>query len=187
MTGFPGVYGATILTNSGFYFDFTRPEASVFTEVDIAAGLSKTCRFGGQCREFYSVAQHSILVASMVPPEDRFTALMHDAAEAFVGDIPSPLKALLPDFKIIEKRVEAVIAERFGLMFPFPPSVKHADLRALKTEREDLMPPARDAIEWPGMDAYERHPDRINPWRPEDAARNWLAMFDHLNAARRAA
>ncbi len=173
----PGVIGATILTRSGTYFDYLNPANSTISPVDIAAGLSKAARFAGQTREFYSVAQHSLLVAKMVPFRFALSALMHDAAEAYLGDIPSPLKQLLPDFKLIERRVEQAIADRFALVFPFPPEIKHADLRALKTEREDLMPEALDRIPWPMMERFERHPDKITPWPPEVAEAKWLAAF----------
>ena len=183
----PGVIGATILTRSGVYFDFERPEISIIDPCDIAQGLSMTCRFGGQTTAFYSVAQHSVLVSEMVPAEHAFTALMHDAAEAYIGDIPSPLKGLLPDYKAVELRVEKAIAARFDLPFPFPPCIKHADLRALATEREDVMPPSRDGAPWPWMADYPRHPDRIVPQAPEEAGARGLERFDALYCARLAA
>lgn len=131
--------GPTILTRSGNYFSFLEPSLSDFTLDDIAHGLSQICRFGGQCVRFYSVAEHSIYVASLVPDELKWAALMHDAAEAFVGDVPKPLKELLPAYKDIERQVEQAIARRFDLPLPMDPRIKTADIVMLRTEQLQLM------------------------------------------------
>ncbi|MFH1495895.1 MAG: phosphohydrolase, partial [Pseudomonadota bacterium] len=82
---------------------------------DIAHGLAYQCRFNGQTSAFYSVAQHSLIVASLVPEELRFAALLHDAAEAYLGDMVKPLKVLLPSFSEIEDSVTRIIGERFDV------------------------------------------------------------------------
>lgn len=170
----PGVLGATITLYGGGYFDFIHPERSEIRIEDIARGLSNTCRFGGQARYgdgFYSVAQHSVLVSLLVEPEHAFPALMHDAAEAYTGDMVGPLKQLCPDFKAIEKRVEAAVFARFGIATPLHPSVKHADLRALRTEQRDLTSGTDD--NWNGLDDFEPWRHRIVPISPVMA----MAMF----------
>jgi len=131
-----------ILTRSGNYFDLLHPEGSLFSIKDIAHGLSNLCRFTGHCREFYSVAQHSILVSRICSQELKFAALMHDAAEAFLGDVSSPLKHLLPEYKRIEENVERAIFNRFHVPWDQAKSdeVKKADLILLATEKRDLMP-----------------------------------------------
>lgn len=95
--------GPTLMLASGNRFDLLDPEASEFDIFDIAHGLANVCRYAGQCRSFYSVAEHSILVSEIVP-SFAFEALMHDAAEAFIGDITRPLKALLPEYRESNKR-----------------------------------------------------------------------------------
>ena len=95
---------------------------------DIAHGLSLLCRFAGQCPFFYNVASHSILVASIVQdPRVKLEALLHDASEAYLADIPRPLKVGLTEYSTIEMSVEAVIAEKFNLSVPLPKSIKDAD------------------------------------------------------------
>lgn len=134
------IVGPTILLQSGNYFDFMAPEDCTFTIEDIAHGLSNVCRFGGQCSRFYSVAQHSVHVAEILPPEHKLAGLLHDAAEALIGDVPKPLKDILPDYRALEKRIEAVVAERFGVSAKLPAAVKDADVQMLATEQHQLMP-----------------------------------------------
>ena len=107
---------------------------------DIAHALSMTCRFGGHCKSFYSVAEHSVLVSERCPPEVRLDGLLHDAAEAYLGDIPSPLKRKLPAFEEAELNLFEILAERFGIAFPIPESVQAAD-EAVTCLTESAAPP----------------------------------------------
>lgn len=136
-----------ILTNSGKHFDFADPQPDQIDILDIAQGLANECRYAGQCRAFYSVAQHSYLASQIVSHHNALEALLHDAAEAYCKDIPRPLKYMLPDYKAIEARVEGAIRERFKLPAQMTPEVKRADLILLATERRDLMP--ADDTPWP--------------------------------------
>lgn len=134
--------GSWFVTSAGRRFFPLAPRADDVTIDDIAHALSHVCRYGGHCREFYSVAQHSVHVSRLVPPRLAFHGLMHDAAEAYVGDMVRPLKRCLPAFSAIEARIFKAIAERFGLE-PLSEEdaaiVKHFDSVALVTERRDLV------------------------------------------------
>jgi len=165
------------LTYSGKKFDIVDPKPEQICIKDIAHALSKQCRFNGHCREFYSVAQHSALVARFVSPEYRLAALLHDATEAYVGDLVSPLKAMLPDFKVIENNIWQIIADKFGVPRELPPEVKHVDLMMLATEKRDLMPALPES--WPMLDGIEPVPSLIMPQSPAQAEQYFLHQF-HL-------
>jgi hypothetical protein len=174
----PGVNGATIITRSGIYFDFLDPKPEMISIYDIAWGLSMICRFGGQSTSFYSVAQHSCLVSRLVPEEHQFAALMHDAVEAYVGDMVGPLKQLIPEYKVIEKRAEAVVLGCWGITLPLDPCIKHADLRALRTEQRDLT--VDHESDWNGLDQYEAWSGKIIPQFPQAAAAMFTDYYHRL-------
>ena len=118
-------YVSTFLGNRFF---LTNPHIDDVAIEDIAHGLAYQCRFNGQTRAFYSVAQHSLMVMSLVPEELRFSALLHDAAEAYLGDMVKPLKNLFPEFSLIEAHVMEIIGHRFGLdLTHLDPAIKQAD------------------------------------------------------------
>ena len=169
--------GPRIMLQSGFWFDFLDPESSKFDINDIAVGLSKTCRYAGQCSGFYSVAEHSLLVSDTAP-EHAYAALMHDAAEAFIGDITRPLKQLLPDFKRIEALVESAIFNRFSVPHPMPIEVKAADLRVLAAEQAQIMP--RETSLWAFESGIEPATVRVKCLSPDQAREKFLSRFYEL-------
>ena len=167
-----------ILTVAGNYFDFTEPDRCTFGIMEIAHALSHICRFTGHVHTFYSVAQHSVLVSQIVPPEDALAGLLHDAAEAFIGDVAKPLKQLLPDYKAIEERVEAAVLGRFGLPAKLPASVKAADLVMLATEKRDLMPGDRHT--WECIAGHRPLDGRILPMSPRTAFEAFMLRYSEI-------
>jgi hypothetical protein len=145
----------TIQVYSGQYFDYRYPHDHRYTVTEIAHALSNICRYTGHCERFYSVAQHSVLVSHEVPREYALQGLLHDAVEAYCGDVNKPLKSLLPEYSKIEAQVEAALLEAFGLPASLDPSVKAADLKLLKTEQRDLMQ-IDDPVKWYGVDYWSR-------------------------------
>ena len=169
--------GPTIMLRSGSWFDFCAPAASDFTIEDIAHGLGNICRYSGQCRRFYSVAEHSVLVSETAEGFE-FEALLHDAAEAFLGDITRPLKQMLPEYKKIEADVERAILERFGVVGPLPAQVKQADLRVLAAEQKQIMPEGTDG--WVRGRKVSPAPVVVRHLPPEEATRIFLDRFKAL-------
>src|SRR5262249_3879894 len=118
-----GRTGDWIATITGKRWFVTDPHPDDVDIEDIAHGLSMVCRFGGQCREFYSVAQHSVLMANEMcrreaPPEMALWGLLHDAPEAYLGDMVRPLKRSMPNYKVLEHVTEGCILVGLGLAAP---------------------------------------------------------------------
>jgi hypothetical protein len=160
----------SILLASGVELDFRAPECCPWTIDDIARGLAYTARFRGQTKAFYSVAQHSVIMSREVPvdlPELAVAALFHDAAEAFVGDMPTPLKAMFPDFRNLEREVHASILRRLGLAPVLPGEVKQLDRRMFATEVRDVLP--RPPEHWPPIHDCEPFARRVSPIGPKRA------------------
>ena len=142
---------------------------------DIAHGLAYQCRFNGQTRHFYSVAQHSLIVAGLVPSGLRLAALLHDAAEAYMGDMVKPLKQLFPLFSEIEAKVMGAIGLRFGVSLFDDRAIKAADLIALAMEKRDLMPNSSEA--WDSLTGVVANPARIKRMSPPQAKAAFLSAF----------
>ena len=126
-----------ILTYSGRQLNLLAPDPTQIEIADIAHGLAYQCCFNGQARYFYSIAQHSMLVAQQVAPQHRLAALLHDAAAAYLGAMPQILRQLMLEFQFIEKKFMAAIGEKFGISDFDLPAIQRAHLGALETERRD--------------------------------------------------
>ena len=130
---------SSITTLSGKFFDILKPEEYDFDIEEIASALSNICRYTGHVNTFYSVAEHSVLVSRIVPERLALAGLLHDASEAYLGDVSSPLKALLPEYKAIERRVQSAIADAFGLGDSLDhPAIHEADKRMYWQERQSV-------------------------------------------------
>lgn len=137
-----------ILTASGWHFDLIDPRPEMVDIADIAAALSKLCRFTGHLSDFYSVGQHCLHVMTLVPEHLRLEALLHDADEAYTGDCSTPQKiALGPTWQAFSQPIQIAVRARFGLPPRLSAEVKRADILALGIERANFMP--EDSDEWP--------------------------------------
>ena len=167
-----------IQTFTGRQFFPLAPDPAALDIRDIAHALAHLCRFNGHCRSFYSVADHCLRVSRIVPPEHALWGLLHDAAEAYLADVPRPVKYQIPAYRDHEAALERVIAARFELPWPMPPAVKHADNVLLATEKRDLMAP--EPAPW--HLTAEPLPDPIVPLAPAAAREAFLARFAALRA-----
>lgn len=155
--------------------------------VDIAQALSLKCRYGGHTDHFYSVAQHSVLVAQFAEPEDRLAALLHDAHEAYspFGDVPRPIKHADPVLSAaidqIESRLDKAIAAQFGLPYPLTNSrIKALDNRILMDEREHCLSPT--PYDWDI--SFEPLGIEIEPWSWRASRERFLEAFYEYDAVR---
>jgi hypothetical protein len=169
----------TILTRCGISFNLVEPTPEMIEIGDIAHALANLCRFTGHTKSFYSVAEHCVRASREVPAAFALEALLHDATEAYLGDVSSPLKALLPDYQAIEHRLDAVIRQRFGLPAKMSPEVKRADLAMLATERTCLMPSTAEV--WTQLQDITPAPLIDYTWTPREARQQFLSeVICHL-------
>ena len=161
-------------TYSGIRFNPLEPDPNLINMADIAHGLSLTCRFSGQCNKFYSVAEHSVRLALIVPKSMRSMALMHDAAEAYLTDVSKLVKNNLPCYQEAEKKLLIVILDKYNVE-PESMEIKPYEYQLLAQECRDL-----------GVNTTMWHlplppsPVRLDPWNPEFAEHIFLALVDIL-------
>lgn len=166
----------SIQLRSGVFYDFVEPWKTPIHPNDIASGLAKSCRCTGQILpdDVYTIAQHCCHAHDMAPSHLKFKALMHDAPESVLGDVATPLKQLLPDYKVIEERVSNAFADQFQLPHGFEDEVKDIDLRMAATEKRDIMPPG----EWKMLEGIEPYNFHVTPvWSPKEAHDAWISRF----------
>ncbi|MBS1886986.1 MAG: hypothetical protein JSU06_07335 [Actinobacteria bacterium] len=177
-----------IQTVSGRWVDPLAPDPGSIDIGDIAQALANQCRFGGHARRFYSVAQHSAIVSDVcgergASADEGLVALLHDAGEAYLVDLPHPIKHrsdLGPPYRRAEKLLEEAIRVRFGLGAP-PAGMKAIDRSLLAAERQAFT--STDGA-WPELEGFEPLEIEIEPWDPVRARREFLERFERLEAAR---
>ena len=188
--GFPGrrvLFGEKtmtwIQTFTGRKFSLTDPQPEDVCIEDIAHALANVCRFGGHCRGHYSVAQHSVHVADIVAEDFKLDAILHDAGEAYYGDITRPQKILLRgmttriggicDFQIFIDRIDCAIAEHFGIPSTLPQAVCHADTVMLATEARDLL--TEPPLPWEPLPCPLPH--TVTPWPRDESYAQFVRIF----------
>lgn len=137
---FPVPTPGIIRAHSGLMVNVFNPDPDTLLIEDIAHALSHLCRFGGHTQRFYSVAEHSIRCADYLSGRAvKLAALLHDASEAYLVDIPAPIKSALPEYLKIEDKLMKVIADKFGFRYPLPKAVDLVDKVMLHEEWENIV------------------------------------------------
>lgn len=172
-----------IETYTGKKFWFDNPTVDMIDIVDIAHSLAMQCRYSGHCLKFYSVAEHSCILHDYYLAFKGFTQdsneralelLLHDASEAYLTDVPRPIKPYIPEYVTMEKKIEKAIAQKFGTQYPHAPEVKELDTRILLDEKTQNMPESINDwnIQFPPLDVQLRF------WNPTRAESEFLGRFN---------
>lgn len=145
---------------------------------DIAHSLAMQCRFNGHCEQFYSIAEHSWHVSYLVPAQYALDGLLHDAAEAYVGDILKPIKNWFPEYEGMEDHIMYTIANKYGISHKMPDCVRDADVHMLNIEIDQIMksPPASWRL--PTMPHLRQVLTKM--WKPKHAKEAFLSRFEEL-------
>lgn len=174
----------SIRTRSGEFLDFSDPNSDSIKLEDIAVALSRAPRFNGHTGPFYSVAQHSVYVGRLIEGPDRIKGLLHDASEAYLADVPTPAKRLMPDYYNLEAKVMRAVATAFGLPDTFwhEDVVVQADRAMLFLERDAMI---SDREVWTNED---QHPggkitDRFPSWEPWSSEKAAVIFYNEVVAA----
>ena len=172
-------YNQTTASGRVFFSMDPRPE-EIYIE-DIAWQLARQCRFNGALKEdveIYTIAQHCCLVSDHCPPSLKLEGLLHDAAEAYVGDMIKPIKLQIISFKAVETRVEHAVRKRFGLPKDMSPLVKEQDRAAVATEHRDLQLHT-GKVDWGDWEKY-CWPEKIEPWSISKSRSEFRIRFHEL-------
>lgn len=170
-----------IQTFSGKAFYPLDPQEDDIDIRDIAHALAYTCRFAGHVTRFYSVAEHSVYVACYCSPQNAMCGLLHDASEAYIADIPRPIKPYLANYAAIEDHLMTAIAAKFDLSWPMPSEVKEIDGRILSNEKAALLGPAPQPWTLYG----DPLPDlAISGWTPAEAEIAFLMAYNAFGGNR---
>lgn len=175
--------GDWMQTFTGRAFYLLDPRAADVDPVDIAHALSLICRYGGHCKNFFSVAEHCVLMSHAVTPGNALWALLHDATEAYINDIVRPLKhtPVMSGYRAVERRLMLMICDRFGIGYDCPTEIKDADNRILRDERAALMGPS--PLPWMSIENVAALGVDIHCWSPAEAKRRYLERLAELRTA----
>lgn len=177
-----GCINHTIKVAAGHYFDLANPRQSDIDLVSIAGALSRICRFGGHVPVFYSVAEHCVHAAGLCLAEGlqehALSVLLHDASEAYCGDIVKPLKTMLPEYRKIESRIQNTVNAKFLSWPPDDAIIKRFDHLMLKAEKVHFWPD--DTEEWPDFAGLPMPDVKISCWTPEFAESTFLKLARDL-------
>lgn len=165
-------------TFTGRAFYPLAPRIEDINIIDIGHALSMACRYGGHVSRFYSVAEHSVLISRAVPAPYALHGLLHDATEAYLGDMVRPLKKMMPEYRAAEDRLEQVIMRRFGLGRVMPPIVKEYDLRIVQDERAVLMRPT--PLPWTALEEIEPLGVEVIGLEPTAACQAFMDRFTEI-------
>lgn len=169
-------------TCRGHKVNIINPRADQIFIEDIAASLSKLCRFNGNCNIFYSVAQHSVLGASLALKHNNISLakefLLHDATETYVGDLIRPVKVHIPKFLEIEAGFQAAISEKFGTNVTMSLECKRLDDIMVTWEKRDLMPNVETWPNLPNIDHFKF--PQIRYWGFKRAEANFMKLYNSL-------
>jgi len=175
-----------IETFSGLYFDYDDPKPEQVSIVDIAHALSNIPRFGGHVTRWYSVAEHALLVHDLLgnaTQDLRLAGLHHDSHEAYLGDVPTPLKHHLPaTYRMLTERADKAIAAKLNIPVErfMAPEIKRADALALRIEAAFLKKSRGVGVHW-GNDGIppEVLDIQLQYMKPADAARRFLYIHNN--------
>lgn len=174
--------GEWLITFTGKKFWPCDPRPEEIDITDIAHHLSLICRFTGASKCFYCVGDHSIRASEIVPKKDALWGLLHDASEAYIADVSRPVKPFLNNYQALEEQLMGAVSIRFGLPWPMPDSIHHADDVLVLTERRDLLAHGPDWGEWTrGIELLE---EPIMPRTPKQTEKDFLSRFDLLMTER---
>lgn len=175
----PKLRGDWMQTFTGRAFYPMDPRVEDIDPIDIGHALSLLCRYGGHVRRFYSVAEHCVLMSHAVAPTNALWALLHDATEAYMGDLIRPLKHAMPEYRVAENNLMGVICDRFGLDWTCPDEVKAADNRILRDERDALL--SAPPLPWNSIEDVSSLGVSIEGWPPSVAKRRYLDRLHELS------
>lgn len=176
--------------NDGTFWDGKDIENLPILSIEaIAHALSNVCRYGGHTKFHYSVAQHSVVVAKLVENSCPLEGLLHDASEAYIGDIPAPMKHRIPEIKRFEDGIQQQIFKHYNLQWPIPEEVELYDKLILQTEMQNFFDYVSPEIEELLLKvsgglrfSYEHLNELKTPWPAYVAKQEFIKAYEQYNA-----